>query len=111
VWHGRTRRLCAIPTYLLRQLLSVTLINRDDVDMIVGLGVGAEDYLTKPVNPRQVMARLKAILCRGELVPRGGKGRLNIGDVVIDPVQRQVTVLNCERRSRVRSCKPMEADF
>ncbi|MDY6791004.1 MAG: response regulator [Thermodesulfobacteriota bacterium] len=48
----------------------------DDADRIVGLELGADDYLPKPFNPRELLARIKAVLRR---VPRGTKGRDNEG--------------------------------
>jgi two-component system response regulator ResD len=42
----------------------------DEVDKIVGLEVGADDYVTKPFSPREVMARVKAVLRRAEEAPR-----------------------------------------
>jgi two-component system response regulator CpxR len=84
---------------LLRQLrtssdLRVLLLTArgDDVDRIVGLEIGADDYLPKPFNPRELLARVRAILRR----PQNGKGpeageRLIIGDVEIDLGSRTAT--------------------
>jgi two-component system, OmpR family, alkaline phosphatase synthesis response regulator PhoP len=64
----------------------------DDVDKILGLELGADDYLTKPFNPRELVARIRAILRRGMSVERSTRAPLSLGDVVIDPARREVTV-------------------
>ena len=64
----------------------------DDVDKIVGLELGADDYLTKPFNPRELVARIKAILRRASPKPRSASRTLQIGDVTIDAGAYEVTV-------------------
>jgi two-component system response regulator CpxR len=61
-----------------------------DVDRIVGLELGADDYLPKPFNPRELSARVKAILRRTETQAKSG--RLEVNGVVLDPGSRQVTL-------------------
>ena len=64
----------------------------DDVDKIVGLELGADDYLTKPFNPRELVARIKAILRRADRSPRPEGKPLYLADLSIDPARREVTV-------------------
>jgi two-component system, OmpR family, response regulator CpxR len=61
----------------------------EDVDRIVGLELGADDYLPKPFNPRELVARVKAILRRAE--PRVNRGRVEVNGVALDPGTREVT--------------------
>jgi two-component system alkaline phosphatase synthesis response regulator PhoP len=63
----------------------------DDVDKIVGLELGADDYLTKPFNPRELVARVRAIL-RRTIRSAEQTGPVHVGDVMIDPARREVTV-------------------
>ncbi len=64
----------------------------DDVDKIVGLELGADDYLTKPFNPRELVARIKAILRRTQPKAPSPDKPLGLGDLVIDPARREVSV-------------------
>jgi DNA-binding response OmpR family regulator len=65
----------------------------DDIDKIVGLEMGADDYLTKPFNPRELVARVRAILRRvNSTQGAGGNEVRQIGQVTIDPSSREVTV-------------------
>jgi two-component system alkaline phosphatase synthesis response regulator PhoP len=63
----------------------------DDVDKIVGLEMGADDYLTKPFNPRELVARVRAVLRRTGRSATQDRP-VHVGDVVIDPARREVTV-------------------
>jgi DNA-binding response OmpR family regulator len=63
----------------------------DDVDRIVGLEIGADDYLPKPFNPRELMARVRAILRRSHGDAQSAAGeKVMVGDVELDPASRVV---------------------
>lgn len=62
----------------------------EDVDRIIGLELGADDYLAKPFNPRELLARIKAILRRSEGTVN--RGRIEVNGVVLDPGNRQVHI-------------------
>src|SRR4249920_2764492 len=64
----------------------------DDVDKIVGLEVGADDYLTKPFNPRELVARIRSILRRATAPPPVAKGRRTHGAISIDAGRRELLV-------------------
>ncbi|TAH51714.1 MAG: response regulator transcription factor [Chloroflexota bacterium] len=64
----------------------------EDVDKIVGLELGADDYLTKPFNPRELVARIKAILRRAQ--PTHKTQRVQLGALALDLDRREVTVQN-----------------
>ena len=61
----------------------------DDADKIVGLELGADDYLAKPFNPRELLARIRAVLRRAE---PGDAPRFQSGGLVIDFSAREVSV-------------------
>jgi DNA-binding response OmpR family regulator len=63
----------------------------DDVDRIVGLEIGADDYVSKPFNPRELVARVKAVLRRSAPADRIPEPVV-IGNLCIDPARREVTV-------------------
>lgn len=65
----------------------------EEVDRIVGLELGADDYLPKPFNPRELAARIRAILRRGEATQENAKRRsLQVGDLELDPGSRSLRI-------------------
>ena len=63
----------------------------EDVDRIVGLELGADDYLAKPFNPRELAARIRAILRRYERDTPSTGNRIESNGIVLDPGTREVT--------------------
>ncbi len=64
----------------------------EDIDKILGLELGADDYMTKPFNPRELVARIKAILRRGDRKVPDGSQPVHLGDLTIDPLKREVQI-------------------
>ena len=86
----------------------------DDVDKIVGLEMGADDYITKPVNPREVVARVKANLRRRDWdkmssADEGEPQAITIDDLTLDPSSRDVMVAGERVRLRQREFDLLEA--
>ena len=60
----------------------------EESDIILGLSIGADDYVTKPFSPKELLARISAVLRRGDLKSDGAPGsRIERGPLVIDPVR------------------------
>ena len=80
-----------------------------EIDTVVGLEVGADDYVTKPYRLRELVARMRAVLRRA---PRDrfddqAEGVLEVGDVRLDPDRHEVVIRvasSCRCRSRSSSC-------
>ena len=64
----------------------------DDIDKIIGLELGADDYLTKPFNPRELVARIRAVLRRGSLEGEQSQKLIRIVDLEINLAGREVTI-------------------
>ncbi len=78
----------------------------DDADKIVGLELGADDYVTKPFNPREVVARVRAVLRRSSSSESGASPRLRIGALELDIDRHRVTM-----RGRELELTPTEFDL
>lgn len=78
------RRTSSVPVIMLTA-------RGDEMDRIVGLEIGADDYLGKPFNPRELLARMQAVLRRTSAEPDEA-ARLVAGGLVVDPDRREVTV-------------------
>ena len=71
----------------------IMLTARDeDIDKILGLELGADDYLTKPFNPRELVARIKAILRRAERTAQADGAPIHLADMIVDPIRREVHI-------------------
>ncbi len=78
-----------------------------EVDKVLGLELGADDYVTKPFSPREIMARVKAILRRRPAVGQAGQPkRLQLGDLAVDQ-----EAYSAERGGQVIDLTPKEFDL
>jgi two-component system response regulator RegX3 len=95
----------------IRQTSSVPVImvsaKDDEVDKVVGLELGADDYVTKPYSPRELVARIRAVLRRGT-EPDPAPAVLEAGPVRMDVERHVVTVDGEERRLPLREFELLE---
>ena len=70
----------------------------DEVDRITGLELGADDYVVKPFSPKELVARVRAVLRRAEAPPVTDE-RIVVGDLQLDLARRRVTAGGRARRS------------
>ena len=63
----------------------------DETDRIVGLELGADDYVVKPFSPKELVARVRAVLRRSGVANAAGEAPIHVGDVRIDPSRLRVT--------------------
>jgi DNA-binding response OmpR family regulator len=83
-------------------MLMLTARSTED-DLVSGLHVGADDYLTKPFSPRELSARVEALLRRTRPAPTAPPRPLRVGDLAVDPLRHEVTVAG-----RAVGCTPLE---
>ena len=70
----------------------------EESDRIVGLEMGADDYIVKPFSPRELVARIKAVLRRTAAAPQPVGGTVRFGSVTVNPLTRAVTQNGAEVR-------------
>ncbi len=78
----------------------------DEIDKVIGLELGADDYVTKPFSPRELIARVKAVLRRAKPSKHHEQEEYRIGDFVINVVKREVRV-----RGKLVQLKPKEFEL
>ena len=95
----RIQRVRAVPVLMLTALDS-------ESDLLVGLGVGADDYMTKPFSQREFVARVRALLRRAQRMAEPSVTPITAGPITIDPERREV-----RRDGRLVHLTPTEFDL
>lgn len=85
------RRMKSDPRTRTVSIIMVTA-RGEESDVVLGLGLGADDYVCKPFSPRELMERVKAVLRRGPLQDHQSRERIALGDAVIDSGRHEVRV-------------------
>ncbi len=85
------RRLKKLESFGAVPILMLTA-RSEEADIISGLELGADDYLTKPFSPRVLVARIQALLRRAVLQDESGGNRITLGELVIDKDRHEVTI-------------------
>jgi two-component system, OmpR family, alkaline phosphatase synthesis response regulator PhoP len=78
----------------------------EEGDKVLGFEVGADDYVTKPFSPRELLARIRAVARRGRMDPTGRKAQLKVGDLEIDRHRFEVRM-----KGRVVTLTPKEFEL
>jgi DNA-binding response OmpR family regulator len=86
------RRLRALPGALARTPAIMLTARDGEIDRVIGLEIGADDYVTKPFSNRELVARVKAMLRRAEPMPIDRPDVVTIGHVEVDSARREARV-------------------
>jgi len=86
------RRIRALPSALAQTPILMLTAKGDPMDRVIGLEMGADDYLAKPFEPRELLARIRAVLRRQGGAGPGPAGQLRFGSLLIDRDARTVTI-------------------
>lgn len=81
--------LCQAMRYITQSPIIIITAKGEDTDKIIGLETGADDYVVKPFNPREIVARIHAIFRRLPK-PDSSQNTIDLGRIKIDPVKRKI---------------------